>query len=35
VKRYRELLAGKCEGSALWRELKLINYLGVTRGPMG
>jgi U32 family peptidase len=35
VTRYRELLAGKCEGGALWRELKLINHLGVTRGPMG
>ena len=35
VARYRDLLAGKCEGSALWRELKLINFLGVTRGPMG
>jgi putative protease len=35
VARYRELLAGKCEGGVLWRELKLINHLGVTRGPMG
>jgi U32 family peptidase len=35
VARYRELLAGKCEGGALWRELKLINHLGVTRGPIG
>jgi U32 family peptidase len=35
VTRYRELLAGRCEGAALWRELKLINHLGVTRGPMG
>jgi U32 family peptidase len=35
VTRYREVLAGRCEGSALWRELKLINHLGVTRGPMG
>ncbi|MCL4176382.1 MAG: DUF3656 domain-containing protein [Verrucomicrobia bacterium] len=35
VTRYRELLAGNCEGSTLWRELKLINFLGVTRGPMG
>ena len=35
VTRYRELLAGKCEGGVLWRELKLINHLGVTRGPMG
>jgi putative protease len=35
VARYRDLLAGKCEGAALWRDLKLINHLGVTRGPMG
>jgi putative protease len=35
ITRYRELLAGRCDGGALWRELKLINHLGVTRGPMG
>jgi putative protease len=32
---YRELLTGKRDGSSLWRELKLINHMGVTRGPMG
>ncbi len=32
--RYRQLLRGEISGSQLWRELKLINYLGVTRGPM-
>jgi putative protease len=32
---YAELLAGKRDGTSLWRELKLINHLGVTRGPMG
>ncbi len=35
VRMYEELLAGKREGVALWRELKLIHHLGVTRGPMG
>jgi putative protease len=27
------LLAGEISGSELWRELKLFNQLGVTRGP--
>jgi U32 family peptidase len=31
---YRQLLCGERNGSQLWRELKLINQLGVTRGPM-
>ncbi|MDQ8201710.1 DUF3656 domain-containing protein [Pelagicoccus sp. SDUM812003] len=32
--RYERLLAGKLSGQALWRELKLINQLGVTRGTL-
>jgi len=32
---YRKLLQGEITGSQLWRELKLQNQLGVTRGPMG
>jgi putative protease len=32
--KYRQLLVGKITGSDLWRELKLHNQLGVTRGPM-
>jgi len=32
--KYRALLAGKMSGAELWRELKLHNQLGVTRGPM-
>ncbi|MBW4683648.1 MAG: DUF3656 domain-containing protein [Komarekiella atlantica HA4396-MV6] len=32
---YSQLLQGKITGSQLWRELKLQNQLGVTRGPMG
>jgi putative protease len=32
--RYRQLLAGEITGADLWRELKLINQLGVTRGQM-
>jgi len=35
VGRYRELLRGALRGADLWRELKLINQLGVTRGPAG
>jgi putative protease len=32
---YQQLLQGEITGSQLWRELKLQNQLGVTRGPMG
>jgi putative protease len=32
--RYRQLLAGEISGMELWRELKLLNQLGVTRGQM-
>jgi putative protease len=31
---YRSLLRGEITGAQLWRELKLQNQLGVTRGPM-
>ncbi|SDS28873.1 U32 family peptidase [Opitutus sp. GAS368] len=34
VERYRQLLGGQITGAELWRELKLINQLGVTRGQM-
>jgi putative protease len=32
--RYRQLLRGEISGSDLWRELKLVNQLGVTRGQI-
>jgi putative protease len=32
---YRQLLRGEISGTQLWRELKLMNQLGVTRGQMG
>jgi U32 family peptidase len=35
IRRYQQLLQGEITGSQLWRELKLHNQLGVTRGPMG
>jgi U32 family peptidase len=35
IEKYRQLLAGDLSGAQLWRELKLLNQLGVTRGPMG
>ena len=35
IEKYRQLLTGKISGAQLWRELKLLNQLGVTRGPMG
>ncbi|MBL9214220.1 MAG: U32 family peptidase [Opitutaceae bacterium] len=34
VDRYRQLLAGRISGADLWKEFKLINQLGVTRGQM-
>jgi putative protease len=34
VTQYRQLLRGEITGAQLWRELKLINQLGVTRGQM-
>jgi putative protease len=35
IDRYQQLLRGEITGSQLWRELKLHNQLGVTRGPLG
>jgi putative protease len=35
ISRYRQLLRGEITGSQLWRELKLLNQLGVTRGQIG
>jgi len=35
IAKYRQLLRGEIDGGQLWRELKLFNQLGVTRGQMG
>jgi len=35
IEKYRLLLRGEITGAQLWRELKLLNQLGVTRGQMG
>jgi U32 family peptidase len=35
IARYRQLLRGEIDGTQLWRELKLMNQLGVTRGQIG
>jgi putative protease len=35
VTKYKQLLAGELTGTQLWRELKLFNQLGVTRGQIG
>jgi len=35
VSKYRQVLRGEISGVQLWRELKLFNQLGVTRGQMG
>ena len=34
IAKYRQLLRGEISGTQLWRELKLFNQLGVTRGQM-
>jgi U32 family peptidase len=34
IGKYRQLLKGEITGARLWRELKLFNQLGVTRGQM-
>ncbi len=34
ISQYRQLIRGEITGAQLWRELKLINQLGVTRGQM-
>lgn len=34
IDRYQQLIQGKMTGSQLWKELKLQNQLGVTRGPL-
>jgi putative protease len=34
INRYRQLICGEVTGAELWRELKLLNQLGVTRGQM-
>jgi putative protease len=33
--RYGKLLDGSLDGAAIWREFKLLNQIGVTRGTMG
>ncbi len=35
IARYRQLLRGEIPGSQVWRDLKILNQLGVTRGTMG
>jgi putative protease len=35
ISRYRQLLRGEITGPEIWRELKLLNQLGVTRGQIG
>ena len=34
IVKYRQLLRGEISGTELWRELRLMNQLGVTRGQM-
>lgn len=35
VRKYQSLLRGEISGGSLWRDLKLLSQLGVTRGQMG
>ena len=35
ISKYRQLLRNEISGAQLWRELKLFNQLGVTRGQIG
>jgi putative protease len=35
VRGYRDVLEGRADGQALWRELRASSVLGVTRGPLG
>jgi putative protease len=35
ISKYHRLLRGEITGTELWRELKLMNQLGVTRGQIG
>jgi putative protease len=35
IAKYRQLLGGEITGAQLWRELKVLNQLGVTRGQLG
>jgi putative protease len=35
IAKYHQLLRGEISGTQLWRELKLMNQLGVTRGQIG
>jgi putative protease len=34
ITQYRRLFRGEIPGSQLWRELKIVNQLGVTRGQL-
>ncbi len=34
LRAYEALLAGRADGAQLWRELKLLNQMGVTRGQL-
>ncbi len=32
---YRDVIEGRSDGQALWKELRASSYIGVTRGPLG
>jgi putative protease len=35
IRGYRDVIEGRTDGQALWRELHASNFMGVTRGPLG
>ena len=35
IAEYHRLLRGEISGTQVWRELKLLNQIGVTRGQIG
>ncbi|HYF01241.1 MAG TPA: DUF3656 domain-containing protein [Planctomycetota bacterium] len=35
VRGYRDVLDGRGDGQSLWRDLRALNTMGVTRGPLG
>ncbi len=35
LRSYRDVLEGRSDGQGLWKELRALNIMGVTRGPLG
>lgn len=35
IRAYRDVIDGRNDGQTLWREMNALNFMGVTRGPLG